>query len=89
MLTTIKVVRRNKIKELIVAVPTAAISAINLLRSQVDKIVCLNIRSGAFFAVADAYKNWYDLDDRDVVELLKSVNRDNTRNHEAGRPKSA
>jgi putative phosphoribosyl transferase len=73
MLTTVKAAKRNKIKELIVAVPTAPISAINLLRPHVDQIVCLNIRSGAFFAVADAYTNWYDLHDEDVIELLKHV----------------
>jgi len=60
---------------LIVAVPTAPMSAINLLRSHVDEIVCLNIRSGAFFAVADAYKKWYDLTDKDVIELLKPVTK--------------
>jgi putative phosphoribosyl transferase len=73
MLTTVKTAKQDKIKELVVAVPTAPISAINLLRPYVDKIVCLNIRSGAFFAVADAYKNWYDLNDEDVIELLKSI----------------
>jgi len=75
MLTTVKAVKRNKTKELIVAVPTAPMSAINLLRSHVDEIVCLNIRSGAFFAVADAYKKWYDLTDKDVIELLKPVTK--------------
>lgn len=73
MLTTVKAAKQNKIKELIVAVPTAPTTAINLLRPHVDQIVCLNIRSGAFFAVADAYKNWYDLHDEDVIELLEHV----------------
>jgi putative phosphoribosyl transferase len=75
MLTTIKAVKQNKINELIVAVPTAPISTINLLEPYLNRIVCLNIRSGAFFAVADAYKNWYDLNDKDVIELLKHVTR--------------
>jgi putative phosphoribosyl transferase len=88
MLTTVNAVRRNKTKELIVAVPTAPIGAIDLLRPQVDKIICLNIRSGAFFAVADAYKNWYDLNDKDVIEILKSKNQNNTRNHKSCQPKS-
>lgn len=71
MLTTIKAVKGNKVNELVVAVPTAPISAINLLKPHVNEIVCLNMRSGALFAVANAYKNWYDLNDRDVIELLK------------------
>ena len=73
MLTTIYAVKLNKINKLTVAVPTASISAINLLKPNVDEIVCLNIRSGTFFAVAGAYKNWYDLDDEAVIELLKRV----------------
>lgn len=73
MLTTIKAVKRNKANDLIVAVPTASISAINLLKPHVNQIVCLNIRSEAFFAVADAYKNWYDLKDKDVIDILKHV----------------
>jgi putative phosphoribosyl transferase len=75
MLTTIKAVKRNKVNEIIIAVPTASISAINLLKSHVNQIICLNIRSDVFFAVANAYKNWYDLKDKDVIELLKRVTR--------------
>jgi putative phosphoribosyl transferase len=75
MLTTIKAVKRNKVNEIIIAVPTASISAINLLKSHVNQIICLNIRSDVFFAVANAYKNWYDLNDKDVIELLKHVTR--------------
>ena len=54
-----------------VAVPTAPVSAINLLKPHVDKVICLNIRSGPMFAVADTYKVWYDLEDEDVMKILK------------------
>jgi putative phosphoribosyl transferase len=72
MLTTAKATKQKKVKELVVAVPTAPVSAINLLEPHVDQIVCLNLRSGPFFAVAAAYKEWYDLDDEDVIQLLKN-----------------
>ncbi len=71
MLTTIKAIEQKDVKEIVVAVPTAPISAIKLIRPIADKIVCLNIRSGPFFAVADAYKVWYDLKDEDVMGVLK------------------
>jgi len=71
MLTTVKAIEQKCVKEIVVAVPTASISAIKLIRSIADKIVCLNIRSGSFFAVADAYKVWYDLKDEDVIGVLK------------------
>jgi putative phosphoribosyl transferase len=71
MLTTAQVLNQKDVKEIIVAVPTGPKSAINLLKPHVDQIVCLNIRSGPFFAVADAYKEWYDIEDEDVIKLLK------------------
>ena len=72
MLVTVKTLR-NKTRWVVVAVPTAPVSAINLLKPYVDQIVCLNIRSEPFFAVAEAYKDWYDLDDEDVMHLLENV----------------
>jgi putative phosphoribosyl transferase len=52
-------------------VPTASIGAIKLLSSEVDKIVCLNIRTGPVFAFADAYKNQYDVTDEEVMQMLE------------------
>ncbi len=71
MLATVKTLKKLGSRQIIVAVPTAPYSAINLLLPYVEQIVCLNIRSGSIFAVADAYQSWYDLSDRDVLELLK------------------
>jgi predicted phosphoribosyltransferase len=72
MLAAVRVVRRRKPSQIVVAVPTASASTIKLLAPQVDTIVCPNIRSGYSFAVADAYRNWYDLDRTEVINLLKS-----------------
>jgi predicted phosphoribosyltransferase len=73
MLVTLRTLRRSGVGELVVATPTAPESAISLVGPHADRIFCLNIRSGPFFAVADAYKLWYDLDDKNVVEILKRV----------------
>ncbi|MFX1504394.1 MAG: phosphoribosyltransferase [Promethearchaeota archaeon] len=73
MLTTVKAIEENCAKEIVVAVPTSSNKAIKLVSPHVEKIICLNIRSGIFFAVADAYKNWYDLNDRDVIKIVKLV----------------
>ena len=72
MLAAVRVVRRHKASRIVVAVPTASVSTIRLVAPQVDTIVCPNIRSGYSFAVADAYRNWYDLDRTEVINLLKS-----------------
>lgn len=71
MLSAVKSVMRREPKKIVVAVPTGSESAIRLLEPWVDEIVCLNIRTGPVFAVADAYEFWYDLTDEDVVKILK------------------
>ena len=73
MLVALVSLRKRKSKELIVAVPTASMDALHRIRIEADRIVCLNIREGRTFAVADAYKQWYDLDNDDVVAILKEV----------------
>lgn len=72
MLAAIRAVARRKPSKIVVAVPTASASTIKLLASQADSIVCPNIRSGQRFAVADAYREWYDLDRSEVVDLLRA-----------------
>jgi putative phosphoribosyl transferase len=75
MLATARSARKRRPKKIVVAVPTASLGAVELLMSEVDEIVCLNIRSGLSFAVADAYENWYDLTDEEVLKILLEKNR--------------
>lgn len=70
MLVTVRSVKEKASKKTVVAVPTASRGAVELLMSEVDEIVCPNIRSGESFAVAEAYENWYDLTDEEVLELI-------------------
>jgi putative phosphoribosyl transferase len=37
------------------------------------RLICLNIRSGSSFAVADAYREWHDLSDGEVLRFLKEA----------------
>jgi putative phosphoribosyl transferase len=75
MLAAARSVRKTTPKKTIVAVPTASLGAVELLVPEVDAIVCLNIRSGPVFAVADAYKNWYDLTDEEAIGILQKTMR--------------
>jgi predicted phosphoribosyltransferase len=68
-----EVVSRKKPAKIIIAVPTAPASTIEKLGDRVDMIICPNIREGFSFAVASAYRQWYDLDRSEVLELLKSA----------------
>ena len=71
MLTAARSIIKSGPEKLIVAVPTASLGAIELLAPEVDEIVCLNVRSSLSFAVAEAYENWHDLSDEEVLKLLK------------------
>ncbi len=84
MLAAVRSVRRGSPERVVVAVPTAPESAIELLAHEVEEIVCLNIRSGPIFAVADAYVDWYDLTDEEVIEFLQKAQKESF-----GQPKTA
>ena len=71
LLAAARSLRKMAPEKIIIAVPTASLGAIKLLTPEVDEIVCLNIRSGPSFAVANAYENWYDLKDEEVINLLQ------------------
>lgn len=73
MLTAVKSVKKRKPEKVIVAVPTASQSAIELVAPNVDELICLNVRGGPIFAVADAYQEWYDLSDEEVMKFLRKV----------------
>jgi putative phosphoribosyl transferase len=70
MLASVASVKKREPKEIVVAVPTGSTTAIELVLPAVDRIICLNIRSGYSFAVADAYRDWYDVSDEEAVGIL-------------------
>lgn len=72
MSEAVKFAKRKGAKKIIVAAPTASDSSINLILPLADKLYCLNIR-GYPFAVAEAYREWYDLSDDEVIFLLKEI----------------
>ena len=72
MSEAIRFVKRKLAKKIIAAIPTASESAIELLLPLVDELYCPNIR-GYPFAVAEAYKEWHDLSDEEVLLFLKKA----------------
>ena len=59
--------------KIIVAVPTASARTAQDLLPLVDELYCLNVRGGWSFAVAEAYEDWYDLTEEEVLGILKSL----------------
>lgn len=77
MQEAIKFVKRKGVERVIVAVPTAPEETIYKIIDLVDEIYCPNIRNFYPFAVADAYKKWYDISDEEVVDLLQELKKFN------------
>jgi putative phosphoribosyl transferase len=71
MTVAARMVKRRGPEKIVVAVPTASMNTIELVAEEVEMIVCPNIRTGSYFAVAEAYRNWYDLSREDVVGMLR------------------
>jgi len=66
---------KKQAKEVYIATPTAPLRSLEHLESVVDGIYCANIRTGFAFAVADAYKNWYDLPTVEAQEYMEKLNK--------------
>ncbi len=72
MLASVSSVKKHSPSSIIVAIPTASKNAIELVSPHVDEILCLNIRDTTLFAVADAYQEWHDLTEQEVLKLIKN-----------------
>ena len=72
MLSAVRFLRKMSPQTLVAAVPTGSRKTVEALIPEVDELLCLNVRSGPFFAVAGAYRNWHDLTDEEVLSLIKS-----------------
>jgi predicted phosphoribosyltransferase len=73
MLAAVTFMRKRGAQKITAAVPTGSRNTVEFILPKVDKLVCLNVRSGFPFAVADAYRNWYDLADREVMDIVKKM----------------
>jgi len=71
MMACIHEVKRRKAAQTVVAVPTAPLGSIRRIEAMVEEIYCPNVREGGFFSVAGAYEDWYDLDRKEVMRLVR------------------
>ena len=73
--TAVKAIRRLGPAVLIVAVPTGHAETIARVLPHVKELYCANIRTGWRFAVADAYKNWYDVSEEETAAVLEAFRK--------------
>jgi putative phosphoribosyl transferase len=71
LLVAVEAVRRFNPREIIVAVPTGSADRVRKVAREVDALYCANIREGWGFAVAEAYRRWFDLEEEEAVRLYK------------------
>lgn len=69
MKAAVALCRRRKAKKIVVAVPVAGEWAAREVAKLADETVIL-AKPVPFFAVAQAYGKWYDVPDKEVLELL-------------------
>ena len=72
MIAAIKSIKKKSIDKIIVAVPTASGSSVDKVGPLIDELICPNVRRTRYFAVASAYEHWYDLDEKEVIDLLNN-----------------
>jgi predicted phosphoribosyltransferase len=72
MLVAVESLKKTNAGKIIIAIPTAHLQSLEKLAPKVDMVYCANVRSGWGFAVADAYQNWYDVSEEEVIEILNT-----------------
>jgi len=73
MLAAIKSIKKQKPRQVIVAVPVAAANALELIRKECE-VVCLHVSTSTAFSVASFYEEFEQLSDDRVIALLKRAN---------------
>jgi putative phosphoribosyl transferase len=73
MEAAVSIVRGRRPARVVVAVPTASHRAWGRIRGLVEELVCPHIGRLPFFAVADAYEHWHDLDEDEVIRLMDAT----------------
>ena len=71
MRASIMLCRNKKVNRIVVAVPVAGREVAEEIGKIVDDLVVLEIPDN-FMAVAQVYRNWYDVSDEEVLEILEN-----------------
>ncbi|MBS3103287.1 phosphoribosyltransferase [Candidatus Woesearchaeota archaeon] len=70
MKLSIQLLRKQKPKKIILAVPVAPKDSIKMLKSHADELICLDTPL-AFFAIGQFYENFAQVSDEQVIEYLE------------------
>ncbi|WP_200763867.1 phosphoribosyltransferase [Nitrosophilus alvini] len=70
MTAAVEMCKKRGARKIVVAVPVAGKRAIEFFRHFADEIIVLESPAD-FHAVAQVYLNWYDVSDKEVLEIMK------------------
>ena len=71
MRAAVESVRHKRPKKVIVAVPAAAGNALRKVESVADRVVTCAVGEEPKFYIADFYRQWYDVNDSEVMRYLE------------------
>ena len=71
MMAAVESIHHRRPREMVVAIPVASAMALKRLEKVADKVVSCVTSFAPRFAVADFYRQWYDLSDDEVIRYLK------------------
>jgi predicted phosphoribosyltransferase len=71
MIAAIEFVKKRNPSKIVIAVPTGSYKTVRRVAPFVDFLYCLNIREHFPYAVAEAYRNWYDVSDEEVLRIIR------------------
>ncbi len=76
LLAAIEVLRGQKVKEIVVAVPVAPAETADALRRKAEGVICLREEpAAAFFAISAYYKDFAQVSDEEAKRLLNESDR--------------
>jgi putative phosphoribosyl transferase len=75
MSVAVEAVRHRGVKQVVVAVPVASATGFNRVSKLADRVVCCAVAQMSRFYLADFFKNWRDLSDKEVVLYLEQWRR--------------
>ncbi len=73
ILATVKMLRNRQPRKLAVAVPVASPEAASRISQEVDEFICL-YTPASFYAIGQFYQDFTQVDDVEVIRLLKELN---------------
>ncbi len=76
ILAAIEILRKEKPKKIIVAVPVGPLEVVASLREKAEEVICLQEEpSGSFFAIGSFYRRFEQVSDEEAKGLLKGAER--------------